>query len=270
MIRHLHQDDLDFAESLVEIAGWNQLRSDWLRLLSYEPEGCFLIKVDGIPAGTATTTTYGDDLGWIGMVLIHPDYRRRGLATALLNHCVTWLLDKKAVGCVKLDATPDGMKVYEKLGFTAEYELSRWIGRSIDGKSEDRPGHANPVKGNLDQKAFGADRRKYLERLAEDSFATSFSAHAFGMVREGRIANYLGPVVSQDACEAVEVIKSLLRTEKQSSVIWDIPEDNHRAVDLAEELGFKRQRRLIRMWTGPNRIDESVEMQWAIGGPETG
>jgi ribosomal protein S18 acetylase RimI-like enzyme len=40
------------------------------------------------------------------MVLVHPDSRRRGVATALLEHTISYLRDR--VRCIKLDATPDG------------------------------------------------------------------------------------------------------------------------------------------------------------------
>src|SRR5437870_2531869 len=64
--------DLDFADSLRALAGWNQTRNDWRRLLTHEPRGCFIAEWDGSPAGTSTTTCYGTDLAWIGMVLVDP------------------------------------------------------------------------------------------------------------------------------------------------------------------------------------------------------
>ena len=53
-IRSLQPSDLDFAQEVRKIAGWNQTDADWLRLINYEPDGCFLIECDGGPAGTAT------------------------------------------------------------------------------------------------------------------------------------------------------------------------------------------------------------------------
>ena len=70
LLRCLRSDDLDFANSFSREAGWNQTRPDWERFLCLAPQGCFLAESDGRPAGTATTTAYGNDLAWIGMVLV--------------------------------------------------------------------------------------------------------------------------------------------------------------------------------------------------------
>ena len=106
------------------LAGWNQTDNDWKRIFHYQPDGCFVIECEGEAAGTATTTCYGNDLAWIGMVLVDPRFRRRGLATALMEHCLQFLEKEKGIACVRLDATPEGQTVYEKLGFRLEYETS--------------------------------------------------------------------------------------------------------------------------------------------------
>ena len=66
------------------------------------------------------------------MVLVHPESRRRGLATRLLEHCLDHAVRDPAIRCVKLDATPDGERVYAKLGFKREATLFRCRGRMGD------------------------------------------------------------------------------------------------------------------------------------------
>ena len=122
--RVLGRDDLPFADSLRALAGWNQTLGDWERFLVTEPTGCFLAEWNGTPAGTATTMVYGPELAWIGMVLVHPDFRRRGIGQGLLRHCINSLRER-GVRCIKLDATPLGRTVYEGLGFRDEWTLKR-------------------------------------------------------------------------------------------------------------------------------------------------
>jgi ribosomal protein S18 acetylase RimI-like enzyme len=126
-VRRLTRTDLPFADTVRALAGWNQTVDDWRRLLRHAPTGCFLAEWNGAPAGTATTTVYGRDLAWIGMVLVHPDYRRRGIGWALLQRCVEHL-QERGVRCIKLDATPLGKTMYDRLGFRDEWTLSRWVG----------------------------------------------------------------------------------------------------------------------------------------------
>lgn len=268
-IRLLTPNDLTFAQEVRTIASWNQTDRDWLRLINAAPDGCFLIECDGKSAGTATTTSYGTDLAWIGMVLVHPDFRRRGLATALLEHCLHHLREEKGVACVKLDATPDGQKVYEKLGFKAEYELARWEGNRIKGATIRGDLFDSPTYPPLDREAFGTDRSVYLDLLSRDCEACLQQDQSLGMIRPGSRASYLGPVVSDHSQQACALIRTLLTSPDSGLVYWDIPEDHTEAIALARELGFVRQRPLIRMWTGQPLMDRR-EWQWAIGSPETG
>jgi len=124
-IRVLGREDLPFADFLRALAGWNQTLGDWERFLTIEPAGCFLAEWNGTPAGTATTIVYGPELAWIGMVLVHPEFRRRGIGQALLRHGIDYLRGR-GVRCIKLDATPLGRTVYEGLGFQDEWTLRRW------------------------------------------------------------------------------------------------------------------------------------------------
>ena len=64
-------------------AGWNQTAADWLALMTDSPEGCIGIACDGRIVATTTLVSYEKRLAWIGMVLTHPDYKRRGFARTL-------------------------------------------------------------------------------------------------------------------------------------------------------------------------------------------
>src|SRR5947208_2656569 len=65
-------------------------------------------------------------LGVLGNLLGHPDYHRRGIGRALLQHCVEHLRPRR-VRCLQLHATPLGKKVYHRRGFKQEWTLTRWI-----------------------------------------------------------------------------------------------------------------------------------------------
>ena len=125
-IRQLTQADQQFGMQLHAAVGWNQTRRDWQRMMDYQPEGCFLAEWEGELAGTATTTSYGADLAWIGMMLVRADLRRKGVATALMRRCLDYLSDR-GVATIKLDASADGRPVYLKIGFEDEWPINRWL-----------------------------------------------------------------------------------------------------------------------------------------------
>src|SRR2546428_4453627 len=123
-LRQMADGDLRAADELRRLAGWNQTLEDWRRLLWLEPRGCFVAVQEGGVLGTVTTTTYGQALAWIGMMLVHAEHQRRGIGTRLMRQALEYL-QGRGLKCVKLDATPAGRPLYEKLGFVPESTLTR-------------------------------------------------------------------------------------------------------------------------------------------------
>ena len=206
-IRAFTQSDVPFGMELKRLAGWNQLEADWRRFLALQPDGCFVAEAGSVPAGTATTTQYGLRLGWVGMVLVLPQMRRRGVGTALLRHCIDDL-EARGVACVKLDATPLGKKLYDTLGFVDEYLLARWqaaatppVGPRSDEVQPLGPDDVAELS-EYDGPVFGADRREHLALLIDQGPGGCFlhrneRGHIDGYLcsRPGANAAQIGPWV---------------------------------------------------------------------------
>jgi GNAT superfamily N-acetyltransferase len=266
-LRPLLSDDLPAALALCRAAGWNQLREDWNRLLEQEPEGCFAIEIDDQLAGTVTTTRYGAQLAWIGMMLVREDFQRQGIARELIGASLDYLR-QRGVMCIKLDATPAGWHVYRQLGFQDEWPLQRWARDQLPGKAWGLSGaELTAASLQLDRRAFAVDRAAFLQRLARDS---SVCTHAggFGMLRRGYLADYLGPVVAEDSGAARAIISELLQGCGAARVFWDVIQPQ--AATIAASLGFTPVRPLTRMWTGSKLLAAAIEWQYAISDPGTG
>lgn len=246
MVLTLSETDLPDLLRLSEAAGWNQTEEDWKRLLELEPEGCFGLAVEGRIGASATVITYGRELAWIGMVLTLPEYRGRGYATQLMQRCLDYC-GLRGIATVRLDATEQGRPVYAKLGFVDEYEVQRRAGSLAP--CEPRPAAFDFA---LDRQAFGADRSRLLERT--------------GCARPGRLASYIGPVTARTAAEAREIV---LHCGLSGPCFWDVPAANPPALELAESLGFRPVRRLMRMRRGP-AVAERPEFVFALAGFEYG
>jgi ribosomal protein S18 acetylase RimI-like enzyme len=281
-LRVMLPSDLPFADSLRALAGWNQTLDDWRRYLTMQPQGCFLAEWDGAPAGTATTMVYGSDLAWIGMVLVHPEYRRRGIGRGLLLKCIEHLRACR-VRCIKLDATPQGRPVYKNLGFQDEWTLRRWeadLSTLAPAASDSRIRawtEADALRFDLlDAHAFGASRRELMLSLAQQSrCALVYESQpgqptGCGMLRQGARASYLGPVSATSPQEGIALIETLTAQEHTGRVFWDIPDLNATAVDWAGRHGFSVQRSLTRMWLGDNCRPGNPLEQFALAAPELG
>lgn len=280
-LRPMIQSDLLFADSLRGLVGWNQTINDWKRLLALSPHGCFIGEWRGVPAGTATTICYGTKLAWIGMVLVHPDFRGRGIGRALLDRCLEYLRGC-GVACIKLDATPQGKLLYDQLGFQEEWALTRWGLRSLPKTSsanckEIRPyteSDADAVE-QLDQRSFGVSRQPLLHRLLHEGrqalvHQPSDRLEGYGVLREGMRADYLGPVVAATPSGAALLIDALLGSAAANHIFWDIPDAQVETVALAKTLGFTAQRHLLRMFLGGNNHPGKARQCFAIADPSTG
>src|SRR6516164_8643857 len=125
-LRVMTEQDIPVGLRLNTLSGWNQTAVDWHRFLDNSPGGCFVMEHDSKVVGTATTISYENRFAWIGMVLVDPEYRTRGIGTQLLRKTVEYL-DQRCIPTMKLDATPLGKPLYQKLGFVPEFEIERLV-----------------------------------------------------------------------------------------------------------------------------------------------
>ncbi len=271
-LRHLVDPDLEFAHGLSRLAGWNQTRHDWSRFLSLAPGGCFLAETGSTPAGTASTTSYGSDLAWIGMVLVHPDSRRCGVGTRLLEAAIRHLREERGTTCVRLDATPEGRPLYEGLGFRAEWGLQRWVLDHGDGDDAGPAGVLTKPHFKLDREVFGADRSELLRSLAAGSLTTRVADDgSFGCCREGERATYLGPVTAATPEAGEKLVRELVAAcPADRPVFWDLPDPNRAGTRLAQRLGFRPVRVLTRMWLGESALSADPMRMFGIAEPALG
>ena len=267
IIRILTADDIPAALQLSTVAGWNQTAGDWQLLLDLAPNGCFALDVGGMVVASATLLSYGERLGWIGMVLTHPAYRHRGFAKRLFAR-VLEEADTIGIKTLKLDATDQGQPLYESYGFKVEQSVERWFRPA----SEKRKPFASPAEfadcHDLDTIAFGTDRAMLLEllRLQGQRFANS---DACLLTRPGRVSAYLGPCVARSRDAARNVVTQAISASDAGEFFWDLLPSNQEAVSLASELGFLPQRRLTRMFRG-EEFRGRDELVYAIAGLELG
>jgi len=268
--------DLPFGLSLSQEAGWNQLPADWQRLLDLQPDGCFAAEWDGFPVGTTTTCIFGK-VAWIAMVLVKTSYRGRGIGTVLMEHALRYL-DERGVASVRLNATPLGQPVYERLGFVEQFRLARYQGmlaetREITGAEVALPEHWEALAA-LDCTVTNTDRRQFLSRLFAEQPENVRCVHQGGRItgyitaRPGAWALMLGPCLGTPEAARLLLADAGQRHAGQR-VFVDVPLPNRAATSLVQAQGLTVQRTLTRMCRGVV-LCEQVELMWAGSGPEKG
>lgn len=269
--------DVPFGMALKTRAGWNQREADWRRAHDLEPTGCFVAEWEGRPAGTAVTCVFGP-VAWVAMVLVDPDLRGRGIGTALTKRALDFL-DGVGVETVRLDATPLGRPIYEKLGFVPQFSLNRYDGLLTAGR-ESVPGvesvspECYPDLYRLDREVTATDRRKMLSRWFAEEPSAVRAVRAgewvagFLTARPRSIALQIGPCLGTP--EAVEaLLYDAARRYAGQRVFLDVPVDHRPATALAERFGLAPARQLLRMCRGVP-VRERLEALWISSGPEKG
>ena len=281
-LRVLRKTDLHAADQLRSLARWNQTVDDWQRLLHFAPQGCFGAFIETRLVGTVTTTIYDPRLAWIGMMLVHPDHRRKGIGTALMRQALDHLQSVRVV-CIGLDATPAGLPLYASLGFVPEWTLTRWQralrtkGSSEIAREQSRALSDQdwPAIETMDKSCISVPRTALLRSLASSALAAQACRvhrhfRGWGLLRPGVNADYLGPLHCHDVQAGENLTVSLLQAADERSVFWDIPDANESAKAAAENLGFTRLRPLTRMRLGTPLRPTPPPSLWAIADPALG
>jgi len=274
------RQDIPGGVRLNTIAGWNQTEADWERFLAASPNGCFVMEDGDKIVGTAATFPFENKFAWISMVLVDPANRNQGIGTSLLRRAIE-CLDGTRMPTQKLDATPAGKSLYEKLGFVTECEIDRWVlKRTISDKSGRQAIATTPERLSevfeFDREAFGADRSALLRSLGErapdltlvDRDSNRLIGYMFG--RRGLFADHLGPWMARDAETARSQLAEFLERSSRDTIVVDALRANPITANLLRENGFSPARLLTRMYRGPNSFPGNPAFLCAILGPEFG
>lgn len=270
--RAMTEADLPRAAALSAAAGWNQTEADWRLFLD---GGTVRVVDDGDPAclaASAGVLRHGPDAAWISMVLVRPDRRRAGLATALMGWAVA---AASGIGCVALDATPAGRPVYARLGFGDAFGFARWrVAAPLRAPAIGvRPmTEADwPAVAALDAAAFGAPRaamlRSFAARLPGAAWmASDGSGYALG--RDGRLAPQIGPVVAGNAATGLALLAAAQRGIG-GPFVADIADKAGEVAAALTRAGAEQLRPFTRMTLGAPPPGDAARLI-AMGGPEVG
>ncbi|HET9179638.1 MAG TPA: GNAT family N-acetyltransferase [Terriglobia bacterium] len=276
-LRTMTTADISAGMRLKNLAGWNQTPADWRSFLESSPEGCFAAEVDGKAVGTAATMVYEQRFAWIGMVLVDPEFRGRGIGTRLLRKTIEHL-DEIGICTMKLDATPAGRPIYQKLGFHDEYEIDRWLLKRPVPKAPpaSRLHSVSDCVLQLDREIFGADRGSLLRSLAAENPDVALAAEREGETagytfgRRGTLADHLGPWMARDEQTATQLLDEFLARSRREMIFVDALKDRRFVAEMLLARGFQVSRPLTRMVRGPNDYPGRPELLCAILGPEFG
>jgi GNAT superfamily N-acetyltransferase len=284
-LRGFLDDDPPLVLRLKEQAGWNQTPADLVRFRTLAPEGSFVAQWDGEPVGCVIAFEFGT-VAWIAMMLVDEAFRGRGVGRALMERALEHV-DARGIPSVRLDATPMGEPLYEKLGFVRQFEVRRFAGsltaeaaaaahEQAQAAAVVLPGLPEHLEGmiDFDCRATNTDRRRLLTALfheqPDELRVAVHERRVIGYVtsRPGAAARQIGPCMADISAGERLLIDSIARHVGEKLYV-DVPADNAPAVHCMERLDLAVHRTLTRMCRG-NPVVEDVPRLFASSGPEKG
>lgn len=247
-------------------AHWNQNEADWEFFLT---KGIVFGNRDrtGALVATAALLPYSETDAWISMVLVTEDWRRRGLATRLVDTCLN-TANKLGVTSF-LDATPAGATVYGPLGFTPTIQLRRLrLANAAGGGSSLPPGKLDEFL-TCDISAMGFDRRGLMRELSGRAGSKLISnGDTMALIRDGRTARHIGPLFGASPADALALVKDIAASES-GPLLLDAVATQTQFLDGLTGSGWTVERSFQRMRFGRStaRVEDAP---FAVAGPEFG
>ena len=249
-------------------AHWNQNEADWRFFLA---KGIvFGVRDREQLAATAALLPYSSGNAWISMVLVTESWRRRGIATRLVDACLN--AATKLGPTSWLDATPAGASVYRPLGFSPTIQLRRL--RLENSPPTDAPAAS---LSRCDANEFAARDRRAMGFAREGLLAEFFgrpgsrllsNGDALALIRDGRAARHIGPLFASEPDRALALVDAIVRSESGPLLIDAVSTQDEFLAGLTGS-GWTIERLFQRMRFG-RATTQTVELPFAVAGPEYG
>jgi GNAT superfamily N-acetyltransferase len=249
-------------------ARWNQNEADWRFFLTRGT--VFGVRdSDGRLVASAALLPYSSGNAWISMVLVTENWRRRGIATRLVDACLS---AATKLGLTSwLDATPAGASVYGPLGFSPTIQLRRLrLGDSMRTTASTTLPAGDPHElAARDRRAMGFARDALLaEFVGRPGSRLLSNGDALALVRDGRTARHIGPLFSIRPDRALALVGAIARSEAAPLLVDAVSTQDEFLAGLVDS-GWNIERPFQRMRFG-RATAPPAELPFAVAGPEYG
>jgi GNAT superfamily N-acetyltransferase len=228
-LRPLVSADIPAAHRLSQAVGWLHRAEDWDFALGLG-HGIAAV-ADGEIRGTAFWWPYGEGYATLGLIIVSPQHQGAGIGKVMMQA----LLDQAGTRTLMLNATPQGVPLYEKNGFRPGGEIHQHQGVLPASPPPALAAHEAirfaampdlPVLARLDADATGLERRHVLERLLQVGEAIVLERNGepagFAVLRPFGRGLTIGPVVAADEDAARLLVSHWLHEQRGQFVRIDV------------------------------------------------
>lgn len=240
--------------------GWNPGLGDLDVARASDPEAFVAIRQGDAFVGGGSIISYGGKFGFMGLFILRPDLRGRGLGGQFWR----WRRDRlkarlDADAAIGMDGVYEMTPFYERGGFVAAHRHLRMQGvahgRADPGVLSDKARLIDDILA-FDTGRFPAPRDNFLRRWLDRPglhIAALFRGDAFagyGVARPSRNGFKIGPLFARDVVTADRLLGDLLSRIAGEQVQIDIPEINGAARALAGKYALEEVFGCVRLYHG--------------------
>lgn len=263
-IRNMTADELVTLVEWAAAEGWNPGLHDAACFWNADPDGYLAIELNGKFIGGGAIVRHGESFGFMGLFIVEPPYRGKGLGTQLWFARRDRLLSRlKPGGTIGLDAVDAMIPFYEAGGFR---QFARQRRYSFQGQLA-APVVSMPI-GDLravdysavleyDRECFPEARTTFLSDWINQDHAISRGVfdhdklQGFGVMRRCVVGWKIGPLFA-DSLEIADVLFQALVSEAAGlPVFLDAPDYNPAAIELCRRRHMTEVFGCVRMYLGP-------------------
>lgn len=237
--------------------GWNPGLDDAQAFYAADPAGFIGCFAAGELAAGISAVRYGDNFGFIGLYICHPDHRGKGLGKSVWDAGMVHLAGRT----IGLDGVPAQQGNYSSMGFAPVYRTWRWSGPAAAVST--LPGaDIFPVTGAMlpalaafDRRFFAAPRDAFLGSwlnpprigrvLMEDGGIVGY-----GVARQCRDGFKIGPLFADRIDSARRLLAALAAECGAGPVHLDVPQTNAEFASALAADGMTKSFVTARMYRG--------------------
>lgn len=258
VVRPMAPRDVALAIDWAASEGWNPGLNDAACFHAADAGGFLMGVVDDQPVATISVVRYGEADSFLGLYIVHPEHRGRGLGLQLWKAGLARLAGRT----VGLDGVVAQQDNYRRSGFGLAWRNARYEG--LAGTTAPADPGVVPLAtlpfaqlAAYDLPLFGARRPEFLRAWISQAGCTALGVmeggalKGYGVLRPCRQGFKIGPLFADHESLAERLFVALqARVPAGETVFLDVPGPNDGATALAHRHGMKPVFETARMYTG--------------------
>jgi len=258
LTRTMTREEVALAVEWAAREGWNPGLHDAEAFYAADPDGFFVGELDGEAVASISVVKYGAGFAFLGLYIVQPAYRGRGLGWSLWQHGMQSAAGRR----VGLDGVVAQQDNYRKSGFVLAWRNVRYAGLGLaqeasDARVMDLGSLPFETVRAYDAPFFPADRSAFLRAWLDQKDAAGLgyvedgALRGYGVIRRCRSGWKIGPLFADGEAVAEALYLALAgRAGVGEPVFLDVPEPHAAAVALARRHGMEVVFETARMYTG--------------------